>query len=189
MSTDEIEQEIRDRMLQQRECMTDDPSSSPPLGAPPAPAQECTSLLEKAVADRDARPWRYYQLDHAATKPMLEQLADKVEALTLALAQVKGERDEARTTVRHDEVEYATLKAQLTAAQEAHAALRQRMKWLQAQIRLVIDDIRIRAMVAGQFSVDGRGIGGVQMSMAANEAEFLSARADQLAALLPVGEP
>jgi hypothetical protein len=37
-----------------------------------------TTLRKKAVADHDARPWRYYQLDRDTLMKMLEQLADRL---------------------------------------------------------------------------------------------------------------
>ena len=58
------------------------------LHAQPSPAGEGAqeTLLEKAVADRDARPWRYYRLDHDTMKRFCEQLADERDRLRAALA-------------------------------------------------------------------------------------------------------
>ena len=48
--------------------------------AAPAPPP----LLAKAVADRDARPWRYYKLDHETMKKFCEKLADQCDNLLAA---------------------------------------------------------------------------------------------------------
>lgn len=42
--------------------------------------KEPTTLLDRAVADRAARPWNYYKLDHDVMKRILNQLQDKLEA-------------------------------------------------------------------------------------------------------------
>jgi hypothetical protein len=47
---------------------------------PALPQEPPQSLLQKAVADRDARPWNYYKLDHDTMKRMLNQLADQLAA-------------------------------------------------------------------------------------------------------------
>lgn len=43
------------------------------------------SLLERAVADRDARPWRYYLLTYDELKKFTEKVADERDALKTQL--------------------------------------------------------------------------------------------------------
>jgi hypothetical protein len=44
------------------------------------------NLLQKAVDDRERRPWRYYRLDYDVMKKFCEQLADEVDRLKAALS-------------------------------------------------------------------------------------------------------
>lgn len=46
-------------------------------------------LLNAAIADRDARPWRYYRLEYDTLKKLCEQLADKVDELKCQLEDLR----------------------------------------------------------------------------------------------------
>lgn len=50
-----------------------------PTHASESSAPSCSSAM---LADRDARPWRYYELDRETLQRMCEQLANRVEALS-----------------------------------------------------------------------------------------------------------
>lgn len=64
-------------------------------------------LLKNAVADREARPWNYYRLDHETTQRIMNQLADKLAGAESAIreyAQIREglerDLDEERRTSR-----------------------------------------------------------------------------------------
>jgi hypothetical protein len=48
---------------------------------PPPAEDRRTALRLKALADRDARPWNYYKLEHADMKRMLNEQADRIAFL------------------------------------------------------------------------------------------------------------
>ena len=56
-----------------------------PEGSTPSCSTKQPELLEKAISDRDARPWNYYRLDHDVMKRLLNEQAEELQRLRLAL--------------------------------------------------------------------------------------------------------
>lgn len=57
--------------------------------SPPEAANEPSTLLERAVSDRDAHPWRYYRLDHDAMKRIADDQAKQIAKLKAALSSLQ----------------------------------------------------------------------------------------------------
>ena len=60
---------------------------------PPQP-----TLLERAISDRDARPWRYYRFEYDDLKKWCEKMADERDALRAESAAARVPASPAETT-------------------------------------------------------------------------------------------